>query len=241
MLLVETFRWRSAGCCAAAFILLACVASAQSPAQAPRPVTDRELLEPDPADWLMWRRTLNSWGYSPLNQIDKRQRRRGCNWCGRAAWVRAFRKATPLVHDGVMYLPNPSDYIQAIDAATGDLRWEYKRKLPEDLSKFLPVPSINRNLAIYGNQIIDTSADDFCSRSTQSPANWPGRTRIVDYREDPRAGNLGSDHRQRQDFLDARLRVQGQPGRLHHHGARRQDRQGAVADAHHPEARRAGR
>jgi alcohol dehydrogenase (cytochrome c) len=71
------------------------------------------------------------------------------------------QEATPLVRDGVMFLPNPSDYIQALDAVTGDLRWEYKRKLPDDLSKFLPVPSINRNLAIYGNQIIDTSADDF--------------------------------------------------------------------------------
>ena len=29
------------------------------------PVTDRMLQNPDPNDWLMWRRTLNSWGYSP--------------------------------------------------------------------------------------------------------------------------------------------------------------------------------
>jgi alcohol dehydrogenase (cytochrome c) len=29
------------------------------------------LQDPDPADWLMWRRTLNSWGYSPLRQIDR--------------------------------------------------------------------------------------------------------------------------------------------------------------------------
>ena len=28
------------------------------------------------------------------------------------------QEATPLVYKGVMYLPNPSDYIQAIDAAT---------------------------------------------------------------------------------------------------------------------------
>ena len=50
-------------------ILLAVVMYPQSSPQgptAPRAVTDRELLEPDPADWLMWRRTLNSWGYSPL-------------------------------------------------------------------------------------------------------------------------------------------------------------------------------
>jgi glucose dehydrogenase len=35
------------------------------------PVTDAMLRNPDPADWLMWRRTLNSWGYSPLDQIDR--------------------------------------------------------------------------------------------------------------------------------------------------------------------------
>ena len=140
----------------ACFILLVIPGHAQQPAKTPRPVTDRELLEPDPADWLMWRRTLNSWGYSPLKQIDKSN-------VGRLqlVWTRGMgpgiQEGTPLVRDGVMYLPNPSDYIQALDAATGDLRWEYKRKLPEDLSKFLPVPSINRNLAIYGNQIIDTS------------------------------------------------------------------------------------
>src|SRR5512135_1084826 len=119
MLLVETFRWRSAVCCAAAFILLACVVGAQS-SQAPRPVTDRELLEPNPADWLMWRRTLNSWGYSPLKQIEKSN-------VGRLqlVWTRGMgpgiQEGTPLVRDGVMYLPNPSDYIQALDAATGDL------------------------------------------------------------------------------------------------------------------------
>ena len=35
------------------------------------PVTSQVLAQPDPADWLMWRRTLNSWGFSPLNQIDR--------------------------------------------------------------------------------------------------------------------------------------------------------------------------
>jgi PQQ-dependent dehydrogenase (methanol/ethanol family) len=147
-------------------------------------VTNRELLEPNPADWLMWRRTLNSWGYSPLKQIDKSN-------AGRLqlVWTRGMgpgiQEGTPLVRDGVMYLPNPSDYIQALDAATGDLRWEYKRKLPEDLGKFLPVPSINRNLAIYGNQIIDTSADDFLFALDTVTGKLLWETRIVDYRETP--------------------------------------------------------
>ena len=171
--------------CTAGLILLAGVMYPQiSQPPAPRAVTDRELLEPDPADWLMWRRTLNSWGYSPLNQINKSN-------AGRLqlVWTRGMgpgiQEATPLVRDGVMFLPNPSDYIQALDAATGDLRWEYKRKLPEDLGKFLPVPSINRNLAIYGNQIIDTSADDFLFALDTMTGKLAWETRIVDYRETP--------------------------------------------------------
>ena len=32
------------------------------------PVTDEMLQGPAPADWLMWRRTLNGWGFSPLDQ-----------------------------------------------------------------------------------------------------------------------------------------------------------------------------
>ena len=35
------------------------------------PVTDVMLQDPDPEDWLMWRRTLNGWGFSPLKQIDR--------------------------------------------------------------------------------------------------------------------------------------------------------------------------
>jgi alcohol dehydrogenase (cytochrome c) len=33
------------------------------------PVTDAMIQNPDPDDWLSWRRTLDSWGYSPLDQI----------------------------------------------------------------------------------------------------------------------------------------------------------------------------
>ena len=35
------------------------------------PVTDAMLKQPAPGDWLMWRRTLDGWGYSPLDQITR--------------------------------------------------------------------------------------------------------------------------------------------------------------------------
>src|ERR1051325_4050083 len=83
------------------------------------PVTDATLANPPPQDWLMWRRTLNSWGYSPLEQINA-----GNVGQLQLVWARGLepgpQEGTPLVHDGVLYFPNPRDVIQAIDAATGD-------------------------------------------------------------------------------------------------------------------------
>jgi len=119
------------------------------------PVTDAMLQKPNPADWLMWRRTLDSWGYSPLNQINRSNVAQL-----RLVWTRGMadgttQESTPLVYDGMMYLPNSGDYIQALDAKTGDLIWDYQRKLPEGKRR-----DKNRNIAIYGNLIIDTSLDN---------------------------------------------------------------------------------
>jgi alcohol dehydrogenase (cytochrome c) len=146
------------------------------------PVTDKMLEKPDPGDWLMWRRTQDSWGYSPLTQITKANVSKL-----KMIWTRGMgpglMEATPLAYRGIVYLPNPSDLIHAINGATGDLLWEYRRDLPEDVTKIFPVPSINRNIAIYGDQIIDTSADDFVYAVDAKSGKLTWENRIVDYRE----------------------------------------------------------
>ena len=150
-------------------------------AQAPfTPVTDSMLQNPDPSDWLMWRRTLDTWGFSPLEQINRDNVDEL-----RMVWTRALgpgvQEGTPLVYAGVMYFPNPSDFVQAFDAATGDLIWEYRRSLPGDLGDYFPVPSINRNLAIYGDTIIDTSADDYVYALDARSGELRWERQILDY------------------------------------------------------------
>jgi alcohol dehydrogenase (cytochrome c) len=54
-----------------------------------------------------------------------------------------------------MYVPNAADYIQAFDARTGDVLWEYKRRYPEGVSG-----GTNRNIAIWGTTIINGSSDN---------------------------------------------------------------------------------
>ena len=149
------------------------------------PVTDAELQDPSPDDWLMWRRTLDGWGYSPLDQIDREN-------VGelRMVWSRALtdgrQQGTPLVHDGVLYMPNPNDVIQAIDAVTGDLLWEHRREVPEDISDYIfGLSENNRNLAIHGSFIIDTSVDDHVFALDAATGRLAWETEIVDYQVNP--------------------------------------------------------
>lgn len=118
------------------------------------PVTDEMLKNPPDGDWLMWRRTYDGWGYSPLDQINKEN-------VGdlRLAWAWGMTpggrtQETPLVHDGIIYIQNSTQLIQALDGATGDLIWEYQYDLPEEVN-----PNGARNKAIYDDKLIIATRD----------------------------------------------------------------------------------
>ena len=167
------------------------VGSAQSPDDFV-PVTDAMLQDPDPAHWLMWRRTLDGWGYSPLEQITRDNVDEL-----RLVWSRGLtegrQQGTPLVYDGVMYMPNPSDVIQAIDAVTGDLVWEHRREVPEDIEDYMfdGLWQNNRNLAIYGEFIIDTSVDDHVFALDAVTGRLAWETEILDYTVNPAMQSSG--------------------------------------------------
>ncbi len=156
------------------------------------PVTDAMLQDPAPGDWLMWRRTLDGWGYSPLDQIDRDN-------VGdlRMVWSRALtegrQQGTPLAYGGVLYMPNPADVIQAIDAVTGDLVWEHRREVPDDIGDYVfnTLWENNRNIAIYGSTILDTSADDHIFALDAETGRMVWETQVLDYRTHPATQSSG--------------------------------------------------
>ena len=119
------------------------------------PVTDEMLRNPPPGDWLNWRRTSNGQGYSPLQQIN-RQNVKTLKLAWALTMSEGSNQVTPLVHDGVMYLTHPGNVIQAVDAATGDLIWEFAYPFPPD-SKTLGGPT--RNIAIYKDKLFLSTYD----------------------------------------------------------------------------------
>ncbi len=153
-------------------------AAATAPARPYRPVTDAMLRAPDPADWLSWRRTLDSWGYSPLDQITS------ANAKGlRLVWSRAlpsgFYEGTPLVHDGVMYIPEGRDKIEAVDAATGDPIWQYARKYPDE---FKGGGGGKRNIAIFETLLLSSSSDGFVFAVDARTGEQVWETKVTDFK-----------------------------------------------------------
>jgi alcohol dehydrogenase (cytochrome c) len=171
--------------CIAAAALAIAANAATSAVRELEPVTDAMLANPDPADWLMWRRTFDSWGYSPLNGINRANVQDL-----QLAWsidldAAPSQEGIPLVYDGVLYFPGPMDVISAHDAATGERLWEYRRALPADVGSFVPFPQTNRNLAIYGGLIIDNGSDDFIYALDAQTGKLVWETKILDYQTNP--------------------------------------------------------
>lgn len=125
-----------------------------------RPVTDAVLEDPDPADWIHWRRTLDAWGHSPLDEITSEnadQLRLSWSW----ALAEGSQQTTPMVYKGVMYIANPGELVQALDATTGELLWEYRRQRTptEDNPTGASPERMHRNLSIYQDKIYLNTSD----------------------------------------------------------------------------------
>jgi alcohol dehydrogenase (cytochrome c) len=125
------------------------------------PVTDEMLRNPPPGDWLNWRRTYNGWAYSPLTQINRDNvKNLKVAWTfSMASPEDAVNETTPLVHDGVLFLWNFGETIQAIDAKNGTLLWQFDYQLPKDYPSLPGFYRTKRSLAIGGNKLIFGTID----------------------------------------------------------------------------------
>ncbi len=145
-----------------------------------KPVTEQDLINPDSSDWIMYRRTYDAWGYSPLSQID-----RDNAGSMKLSWVWSMgsgtNQPTPLIRDGIMYLANPRNVIQALDAATGTLLWEYRREFAEDFN--VPFFSQLRSLALYGNKVFVATSDAYMVALDARTGETVWETQIADYHQ----------------------------------------------------------
>jgi len=121
------------------------IATRSSKLAALKSVDEAMLRNPQPEDWLQWRRTDDGNGFSPLGQITRSNVDRMS-----VAWAKALpagtNAITPLVHDGVMFI-NSAGTVMALDVSNGDVLWRYTRAA--EVTPIGPPVSQSKAMAIF--------------------------------------------------------------------------------------------
>ncbi|MEM7468555.1 MAG: PQQ-dependent dehydrogenase, methanol/ethanol family [Pseudomonadota bacterium] len=141
-----------------AAISFLCLAEYSDADRSYEPVTQARLNNPRDGEWLLYRRTYDSWGYSPLNQIDRDNVGSLMAVWSLATGLNEAHQSPPLVNGRYMFITTPQNHVLAIDAKTGDILWRYRRELPDDLLQLHPT---NRGVALYGDKVYLATVDAY--------------------------------------------------------------------------------
>ena len=125
-------------------------------AQQPEGVSEAALRASAPAEWLTTGRDYAETHYSPLDRIDvDNVERLGLAWSWIIPKSGARLEATPVVSDGVMYATGPKSFVFALDARTGEKKWQWDPAIPDEREggPSICCGDVNRGVALYGDNV----------------------------------------------------------------------------------------
>ena len=130
---------------ATALMSLASHANSQPAAQT---VNESSIMNPG-GEWLSHGRTYQEQRFSPLDSVNRNNvDELDLVWSFKFDTARGM-EATPIVHDGVIYVSTGWSHVHAIDARSGEELWHYDAKIPKaQLAKTCCGP-VNRGVAIW--------------------------------------------------------------------------------------------
>jgi alcohol dehydrogenase (cytochrome c) len=142
------------------------------------PVTQQRLENPEAGNWLLYRRTYDGHGFSPLRQINSDNVKDLVPVWTFATGVVEGHESPPMVNNGMMFVTTPGMQVLALDAATGDLIWRYKEKLPSDLFQLHPT---NRGVAMWGDKLYLATVDAHLIALDAKTGKEVWNTKVGDY------------------------------------------------------------
>ena len=130
---------------ATALMSFASHANSQPAAQT---VNESSIMNPG-GEWLSHGRTYQEQRFSPLDSVNRNNvDELDLVWSFKFDTARGM-EATPIVHDGVIYVSTGWSHVHAIDARSGKELWHYDAKVPKaQLAKTCCGP-VNRGVAIW--------------------------------------------------------------------------------------------
>jgi alcohol dehydrogenase (cytochrome c) len=143
------------------------------------PVTEQRLTNPEPGNWMLYRRTYDGHGYSPLDQINTSNVKDLVPVWTFSTGVNEGHQAPPIVNNGVMFITTPQAQVIALDAKTGQQIWRYKRQLPEDLFQLHPT---NRGVGLWHDKLYLATTDDYLVALDAKTGKQVWETKVGDYK-----------------------------------------------------------
>ncbi len=135
----------------ALLLIVACGKQGSAPASSG--VTDALLSSPPVGEWLSYGNDHAERRFSELTQIsDENVDQLGLAWSADLDTARG-QEATPLMHDGVLYISTAWSMVKAFDAKTGALKWTYDPKVPRETLVRACCDAVNRGVALYGDKV----------------------------------------------------------------------------------------
>ena len=144
------------------------------------PVTAQRLANPEPGNWLMYRRTYDGANYSPLNKINVGNAKDLTPVWTFSTGVVEGHEAPPIINNGVMFIATPAGQVIALNAKTGDEYWRYKRQLPEDLFQLHPT---NRGVGLWQDKVYLATTDDHVVALEAKTGKVVWDTKVQDYKK----------------------------------------------------------
>ena len=147
---------------AAALTLSACgedgIGNDRSPL-ATEGVTDSMIAAGVGDEWLSYGGGYDEQRFSPLDQVNTENvSNLGLAWFADMDTGRG-QEATPLMHDGTLYVSTAWSMVKAYDAKTGAPKWSFDPEVPRDTLVRVCCDAVNRGVALYGDKVFVASLD----------------------------------------------------------------------------------
>ena len=158
-------------------------------------VTTATILEADTSGWTTHGGTYSEQRFSPLDKINTGNvETLGLAWSYDLDTSRGI-EATPIVHDGVMYVTSTWNVLHAMDARTGERLWVYEPEIDKIQASNACCDIVNRGVAIWGDAVFMATIDgrlvsldaktgdvrwDVLTIDKSKPYTMTGAPRIID-------------------------------------------------------------
>src|SRR5688572_15728952 len=142
-------------------------------------VTDAMIAAADGNEWLTYGRDYDEQRFSPLTQISPENvGQLGLAWFADLDTARG-QEATPLMHDGVLYVSTAWSKVLAFDAKTGALKWSYDPEVPRETLVAACCDAVNRGVALYGDKVYLATLDGDLVALNQADGTVAWRKQVV--------------------------------------------------------------